>query len=223
MQRFILPPFPPTSCFLVTEERVCHVRGNINHSAGLACLSESCRISTLPLKTQRQQQNNDSRGKKKNHTAFSPTAASAPGTKKKDGGGRKGRCGSLCRPLKKKKKTRGRNRKGWQGRKLPLASVSCFLQIATSRNTCGPHIDLPCGKMFQFLSGLVFLCHPGFKDFPSFCAFPPFPPVPCTPSVLLLRLTSVSTQMRTKKKCFSFHKRGARNIFHFCHRRCDTS
>lgn len=72
------------------------------------------------------------------------------------------------------KKNKKKKQEGLAGTKLPLASISCFLQIATSRSTCGPHIDLPCGKMFQFLSGLVFLCHPGFKDFPSFCAFPPF-------------------------------------------------
>ncbi len=58
--------------------------------------------------------------------------------------GQTGRCGSynMCWPSR-------------AGRKeIALISVSCFLQIATSKSRCGPQINWPCVPMFQFLFGL---------------------------------------------------------------------
>lgn len=57
------------------------------------------------------------------------------------------------------------------GRKeIALISVSCFLQIATSKSRCGPQINWPRIPMFQFLIGffIAILAPTTFSAFPAF-------------------------------------------------------
>lgn len=114
------------------------VHRNINHSVCLVCISE--RFSLLPpppKKTTAEAQLREYIAGKQDI----PNAVTVSLMQKQ---GQAGQCGSYSMCW----------RSGAGRKEIALISVSCFLQIATSKSRCGPQIYWPCVPMFQFLGGL---------------------------------------------------------------------